>query len=84
MGPQRLLNALRDQAPIYAKLLPELPRLLHDFLKHRPANDHQRELAELLAEQKRTNKLLQSLVYGGMGFVLGLLVMQLFIRIRIF
>ena len=84
MGPQRLLNALRDQAPIYAKLLPELPRLLHDFLKHRPANDHQRELAELLAEQKRTNKLLQSLVYGGMGFVLGLLAMQLLIRIRIF
>ena len=84
MGPQRLLNALRDQAPIYAKLLPELPRLLHDFLKHRPAADQQRELAELLAEQKRTNKLLQSLVYGGMGFVLGLLAMQLLIRIRIF
>ena len=84
MGPQRLMNALRDQAPIYAKLLPELPRLLHDFLKHRPAADQQRELAELLAEQKRTNKLLQSLVYGGMGFVLGLLAMQLLIRIRIF
>ena len=84
MGPQRLLNALRDQAPVYAKFLPELPRLLHDFLKHRPATDQQRGLAELLAEQKRTNKLLQSLVYGGMGFVLGLLVMQLFIRIRIF
>ena len=84
MGPQRLLNALRDQAPIYAKLLPELPRLLHDFLKQRPSTDHQRDLAELLAAQKRTNKLLQSLVYGGMGFVLGLLAMQLLIRIRLF
>ena len=32
---------------------------------------------ELLAEQKRTNRLLQSLVYGGLGFALGLIVMQL-------
>ena len=39
---------------------------------------------ELLAAQKRTNKLLQAIVYGGMGFVLGLLAMQFLLRVRLF
>src|SRR5690606_11535916 len=48
IGPRRLLKDLRDQAPRYAKLLPELPRLLHDYLKRRP-DDAERELRALLA-----------------------------------
>jgi len=83
IGPQKLLEELRDQAPRYAKLLPELPRLVHDFLQQRPGN-HQRDLQELLAEQKRTNRLLQSLMYGGLGFALGLVLVHLMIRIRLF
>ncbi len=83
VGPQKLLAELRDQAPRYAKLLPELPRLLHDYLQQRPGNTR-RELQELLAEQKRTNKLLQGLIYGGLGFALGLVVMQLVVRVRLF
>ncbi len=83
VGPQKLLNQLKDQAPRYATLLPELPRLLHDFLKQRPGNQ-QRQLEELLAEQKRTNRLLQALIYGGIGFALGLLAMQLVVRVRVF
>jgi ubiquinone biosynthesis protein len=38
----------------------------------------------LLIEQRRTNKLLQSLVYGAIGFVLGLIVMQILVRVRVF
>ncbi|MDA8444685.1 ubiquinone biosynthesis regulatory protein kinase UbiB [Paracidovorax valerianellae] len=83
MGPQRLWRELRAEAPRFAKMLPELPRLLHGYLRERP-HDHRRELLELLAAQKRTNRLLQSLIYGGMGFVLGLLAMQLLIRVRLF
>ncbi|MCE1250190.1 MAG: ubiquinone biosynthesis regulatory protein kinase UbiB, partial [Comamonadaceae bacterium] len=83
MGPQRLLRELRDQAPHYAKLLPELPRLLHSHLQQNQGPAPQL-LRELLQTQERTNRLLQSLVYGGMGFVLGLLVMQLYVRVRIF
>ena len=46
---------------------------------------HQQHLIRTLLEtQKRTNRLLQSILYGGAGFVLGLLAMQLFIRIRVF
>jgi ubiquinone biosynthesis protein len=57
--------------------------LLHDYLAQRPA-DLRREMKELLAEQKRTNRMLQGLMYGGLGFAIGLVVMQLVIRIRLF
>ncbi len=76
LGPQKLLDQFKDEAPRYAKLIPELPRLLHDFLKQPP--DHlRRELGELIVEQRRTNRLLQAIVFGGVGFLLGLMTMQL-------
>jgi len=83
IGPKKLIEQLRAEAPRYAKLLPQLPRLMHDFLENR-APDHRAELRELLAAQKRTNRLLQAIIYGGMGFVLGLIVMQVLVRVRLF
>jgi ubiquinone biosynthesis protein len=83
IGPRKLFEQLRAEAPRYAKLLPQLPRLMHDFLENRPA-DHRRELLELLAAQKRTNRLLQAIIYGGLGFVLGLIAMQVLVRVRLF
>jgi ubiquinone biosynthesis protein len=83
IGPQKLVDQLKDQAPRYAKLLPELPAMLHEYLRHRP-QDHRRDLQELLAEQKRTNRLLQGLIYGGLGFALGLIAMQVLVRVRLF
>ncbi|MBI5275531.1 MAG: ubiquinone biosynthesis regulatory protein kinase UbiB [Burkholderiales bacterium] len=83
VGPQKLLEELRDQGPRYAKLLPELPRLLHQYLQQRQG-DTRRELQELMAEQRRTNRLLQGLIYGGIGFALGLVVMQVVVRVRLF
>ena len=83
IGPEKLLAQLKAEAPSYAKLLPLLPRLLSDYLK-RPPDANQRGLVELLAEQKRTNKLLQGIIYGGVGFLLGLVAMQLLLRVRLF
>jgi len=83
VGPEKLLEQLKAEAPTYAKLLPGLPRLLQQYLKNQ-SGGNRRELQELLREQKRTNKLLQSLIYGGLGFALGLLAMQLVLRIRLF
>jgi ubiquinone biosynthesis protein len=83
VGPKKLLDELRAQAPRYAKLLPELPVLLDRFLRVR-TDGSRRDLLELLAEQKRTNRMLQSIVYGGIGFALGLVVMQFFVRVRVF
>ncbi|MCB1975017.1 MAG: ubiquinone biosynthesis regulatory protein kinase UbiB, partial [Burkholderiaceae bacterium] len=75
---------LRAQAPHYAKIVPSLPRLLHDFLQHPPGQQHNRELLELLREQRHTNRLLQGLVYVCIGFVLGLIVMQVLVRVSLF
>ena len=85
VGPQGLLKTLRDQSPRYAKMLPELPRLLYDFLKSRDQESprHAQMVQELLTEQRRTNKLLQGFMYGGIGFVLGLIVMQIIVRVRL-
>ena len=83
MGPQRLWREVVAEAPRYAKLVPELPRLLYDFLRQR-SSDENKVFQELLEAQKRTNRLLQGLIYGGLGFVLGVLVLQFVIRIRLF
>ncbi|MBE0474350.1 ubiquinone biosynthesis regulatory protein kinase UbiB [Rhodoferax sp.] len=84
VGPKKLFKELRNEAPRYAKMLPELPRLLFDFLQQASAKTNSLELQALLAEQKRTNKLLQAIMYGGIGFVLGLIVMQILVRVRLF
>ncbi len=84
VGPEKLLEQLKAEAPTYAKLLPGLPRLLQQYLKAGQSGGNRQELQELLKEQRRTNKLLQSLIYGGLGFVLGLLAMQMLLRIRLF
>jgi len=83
VGPKKLLEQLRNEGPLYAKLLPELPRLLVDFLQ---TNTRGRgdDVQALLLEQKKTNRLLSTLVYGGVGFVLGLAVMQIMVRVRVF
>jgi len=72
---------LRNQAPRYAKLLPELPYLFYDFLRRRPGRES-REIAELLREQRRTNRLLQGIIYTVIGFALGMLAMQVLIRVQ--
>jgi ubiquinone biosynthesis protein len=84
IGPKKLLDELGKEAPRYAKLLPELPRLLFDFLQNPRSTNSNAELRALLVEQKRTNRLLQTIVYGGIGFVLGLIVMQMLVRVRLF
>lgn len=81
MGPQRLWRELKAEAPRYAKLLPELPRLFYHYLQNNRPSE-QSTLRELLAEQKRTNRLLQIVVYGGVGFVLGLAVMRVLLAAR--
>jgi ubiquinone biosynthesis protein len=83
IGPKKLWQELRNEAPRYAKLIPELPRLLVEFLQH-GARPHDKQLQALLAEQKKTNRLLSALVYGGLGFVLGLVVVQFMLHISLF
>jgi ubiquinone biosynthesis protein len=83
VGPQKLVEQLKAQAPHYAKLIPELPMLLTSFLRN-DGNRSSRAVEELLIEQRRTNRLLQGLVYSVVGFALGMLVTQIVIRVRLF
>jgi ubiquinone biosynthesis protein len=83
VGPKKLFKQLREQAPRFAKLLPELPMLLHAYLR-RETQDSSKAVQELLLEQKRTNRLLQSLVAAVIGFALGMVLMQLLVRVRLF
>ncbi len=84
MGPQRLWSELKAQAPRYAKILPDLPRLLSDYLQHKDAPGKRSSTQALLQEQRRTNRLLQSVLYAGLGFVLGLIVAQAIVRFQLF
>lgn len=81
MGPQRLWRELQAEAPRYAKLIPELPRLIHRRLT-RNSGEHDELLKELLQQQKLTNRLLQAIVSAGIGFVIALILLQLVVRLR--
>jgi ubiquinone biosynthesis protein len=77
VGWQGLVERLKNEAPRYSQLLPELPRLLHQALQspNRAATESSALLA-LLAEQRRTNRMLQALVWSAAGFVLGAVVVR--------
>ncbi|WP_372526955.1 ubiquinone biosynthesis regulatory protein kinase UbiB [Piscinibacter sp.] len=82
IGWRGLIERLKNEAPRYVQLLPELPRLVHQSLQPRGVSE-QRALEDLLLEQRRTNRLLQGIVYGGLGVVLGIVVTQLLLRWQI-
>ncbi|MEP7297108.1 MAG: ubiquinone biosynthesis regulatory protein kinase UbiB [Burkholderiales bacterium] len=71
VGWAGLVERMKNEAPRYVQLLPELPRLLHQALQPRQAS-HERALAALLAEQQRTNGLLRVIIAGAFGMLLGL------------
>ena len=53
VGPQGLVERLKAQAPRYARLLPELPRLLHQALRQAQQPPEAVALRALVAEQQR-------------------------------
>jgi ubiquinone biosynthesis protein len=72
VGWPAVVDGLKREAPRFAHLLPELPRLLHSALQRPPERDSPALLA-LLAEQRRTNRLLQAVVWVVIGFAIGML-----------
>jgi ubiquinone biosynthesis protein len=78
VGPKQLWKQLLDQAPRYAKILPELPRLMHDYLLHSQKNVSSAELLQVLQETRQTQRLLVKALWIALGFVVGMLAMQWF------
>jgi ubiquinone biosynthesis protein len=58
VGWRGLLERLKNEAPRYAQLLPEMPRLVHRALARSGESDAAL-LEALLAEQRRTNRMLR-------------------------
>jgi ubiquinone biosynthesis protein len=80
MGPKRLLKQLWAQWPSYIKILPELPRLMSDYLQAGHKTGAEQGLLELVQEQKRTNRLLRGLAWGGVAFGVTFLFLQWLLR----
>jgi ubiquinone biosynthesis protein len=83
MGWRGLIERLKDEAPRYGQLLPQLPRLVHQALTvaAQPQSQNNELLKHLLAEQKRTNRLLSTVVYFGTGLVAGIILIQFLLRV---
>ena len=77
------LDQLQREAPGLAQLLPALPRLLATYLEAGP-QDNRAEIQQLLQAQNRTNRLLQGLIYAAIGFLVGLVAMQILWQFGIF
>ena len=73
IGWRGLLERLKNEAPRYAQLLPELPRLVHRVLQQQAAPPEPAALLALLAEQRAMRRLLQAVLWAAAGFVLGIL-----------
>jgi ubiquinone biosynthesis protein len=81
VGWRGLLERLKNEAPRYAQLLPELPRLVHRALQQR-GDSNAALLQALLTEQRRTNRALRGLAYLVAFFMAGVLLVQWFVQTR--
>ena len=73
IGWRGLLRTLQEEAPHYATLLPQLPRLMHRYLTREAAELEDGALHKLLLQQRRYNSLLTLVSV----ILAGLLVLQL-------
>jgi ubiquinone biosynthesis protein len=81
VGPQKLWSELQKQAPQYAKVLPELPLMLHGYLQRNQQGAGQVALLErLLVEQRGTHRLMQAWVFALLGFILGAILTLLLVK----
>ena len=73
IGWRALFNQVKKEAPRYAQLIPELPRLLHDSLKRQAHRAPDEQLQVMIREQRRTIRLLQALLLAAASFAIGVL-----------
>ena len=74
IGWRGFLKSLRAEAPNYAVLLPQLPRLLHRYLASDTADRNEELLHKILKQHKRYNTLLTLISL----MLLGLVVFEIF------
>lgn len=82
IGPKKLLEQLKSEAPRYAKLIPELPRLVHEYLKSKDQPALNEEVLKLLKETRQTQSTMLRVMWMSVGFVIGMLAMQWLFQIN--
>lgn len=82
VGWRGLVERLKNEAPHYGHLLPQLPRLVHQALIQagQPQQQEHALLKELLEEQRRTNRIVGIAFYFGAGLTAGFLIVQIYLR----
>jgi ubiquinone biosynthesis protein len=82
VGWRGLFTRFKEEATHYNKIIPELPRLVHQALTVQAEEPRRNTelLKKLIAEQKRTNLLLGLVVYFGGGLIGGIFLAQLLMR----
>jgi ubiquinone biosynthesis protein len=73
VGPQRLWQQLKTEAPHFAKMLPQLPRMVYAYLQRDPESDR-KEMLALLQAQHKTNQTLQTILLLALGFFAGIII----------
>ena len=81
VGWEGLVERVKNEAPRYVQLLPDLPRLIHQALQPRAATEH-RLLETLLTEQRRTQRWLLVAVSLMSGVLIGLVAAYFALRLR--
>jgi ubiquinone biosynthesis protein len=81
VGWEGFVERLKNEAPRYVQLLPDLPRLVHQALQPRTATE-QRLLETLLTEQRRTQRWLLVAVSLMSGVLIGLVAAYFALRLR--
>jgi ubiquinone biosynthesis protein len=77
VGWRGLVKGLRQEAPTWAALLPQFPRLLHRTLASQPGPALGEELQRLAAAQRQHGRLL----WAGAALLAALLALQLFVML---
>jgi len=72
VGWQGLVERLKAEAPRYAQIFPQLPRLVHQALERESKGQHphianSEMMAMLVVEQRRTNRMLTFLTFLALG-----------------
>jgi len=84
VGWRGLIDRLKAEAPRYSHIFPQLPRLAHQALTVAAERDVETRhlLAQLLAEQRQTNRLMAFFVFFVGAFVVGAVAYQVYARLH--
>ncbi|MEO5677042.1 MAG: ubiquinone biosynthesis regulatory protein kinase UbiB, partial [Usitatibacter sp.] len=73
LGLRGLMRSLREEAPFWARTLPQLPRLFHRLLDDAPGRRIEAEIARLAAAQERQTRVLIAIAIVLAALSVGLL-----------